>query len=137
MSEYDNDGFDDASMMSAGVKKMDKDPSKSNSKKKPPTQQSLNSFAESKSGNGGGDDDLKIDSNQMFKIDFSHLENIMQGFQSKIDGVSKKMKNIEKNNVAQQKASNAQINKFVKKLETEIEGANQRIDKQKQSNTKQ
>ena len=43
----------------------------------------------------------------MFKIDFSHLENIMQGFQSKIDVVAKKMKNIEKNNVAQQKASNA------------------------------
>lgn len=60
----------------------------------------------------------------MFKIDFSHLENIMQGFQSKIDVVAKKMKNIEKNNVAQQKASNAQINKFVKKLENEIEGAN-------------
>ena len=34
MSEYDNDGFDDASMMSAGVKKIGGDPRK---KKKPPT----------------------------------------------------------------------------------------------------
>lgn len=30
-------------------------------------------------------EDVKLDASNMFKIDFSHLENIMQGFSSKID----------------------------------------------------
>lgn len=77
MSEYENDAFDDASMVSGAKQK----PKEHRSKKKPPSKQiSQYSNAESVTGGGEDDEELKIDSNQMFKIDFSHLENIMQGF---------------------------------------------------------
>jgi hypothetical protein len=117
MSEYENDGFDQASEFSAA-----KNASRLADKKKkskPPVTQSINSSA-----SGANEDDLKIDSASMFKIDFSHLENIMQGFSAKIDTVGKKMKKMEANSVAQQQASNRQVNNVVKKLEQGIEGAN-------------
>ena len=42
----------------------------------------------------------------MFKIDFSHLENIMQNITAKVDNVGKKMKKMEANSVAQSQAQN-------------------------------
>ena len=72
------------------------------------------------------------DVSNLFKFDFQSLQDLMQGFQEKIDGQAKKVKQLQAQTQLKSKQQAKDVGRALRKLEANVEKTSERLEAHKQ-----